>query len=915
MKIQRFSDTPLLLKVGFPPAFALLMLSAVAAVTLCSQERETRVLAGIVGNGSLQSKIAMDAQRLTVANGTLYQVLTTQAAGGSAADAQAQLLEVLHQTEAVKENLQALQPSLSPRQRLSFAAVFKDLADYQGAIEVVRSMLGVDFNTAAAFIRPFEANYARMTATLNDASGQFAIASMNNARASALVARLIALLTISFVGATLLVVAAVAWVIVLSVKRTVTDISEATEMLAQGQNDLDLERLRRADEFGAIVRSLTVFRENQFKIIALRHERETLEARQERVLRMMTVLSETTEATLRSESREKLFSMVCEAAALGGGFTFTNILIAEPGSNHLRVVAAAGPYADLSMAARRLRENAQGPSKTLVESAFFSKAPAISNDYLSEQRHSAFYEMVCSTGAKSGAALPLMSRGEVVGCFLFMSSEQNAFNPEFIEILRRLASNVSFALEVFDYRTEREKAEARIKHLATHDSLTELPNRAAFNQLLTFSIKNARRYERKCAILFIDLDRFKLINDSLGHAAGDALLIEMAGRLRSVVRASDVVARLGGDEFMILLNEINDRQHAEAVAHHLLSAFSTPMILCGHECRVTASIGIAIFPDDGDDEQTLMKNADIAMYLAKAEGKNDVRFFSRDIKTQSIDRLKIENSLQHAVERDELCLHYQPKLDVLTGQVAGVEALVRWKHPELGFLSPVQFIPVAEETGLIVAIGRWVLNTACVQNMEWQRAGLPPISMAINVSPRQFSDENLLQHIDDALAKSGMDPKFLQIEITESMVMLNVDRAIRVLDAIQSRGVRLAIDDFGTGYSSMSMLKRFPIDTIKIDRSFVRDLPDNSEDKAIAQAIINMGKALGLTIVAEGVETFEQDAFLREHACDEIQGFLFSKPRPNEEITQLLKIMLVQPEDSPRQFQSSPIELPQSATI
>jgi predicted signal transduction protein with EAL and GGDEF domain len=316
------------------------------------------------------------------------------------------------------------------------------------------------------------------------------------------------------------------------------------------------------------------------------------------------------------------------------------------------------------------------------------------------------------------------------------------------------------------------------------------------------------------------------------------LLVEIAARANGVVRASDVVARLGGDEFVVLLNEISGSEQAVAVAHTLLTAFSKPMDLSGHECRVTASIGIAMFPDDGTDEQTLMKNADIAMYLAKAEGKNDVKLFSPEIETQSIDRLEIESNLRRALERDELVLHYQPKVDVMSGKIAGVEALLRWHHPTLGLLQPIKFIPLAEETGLIVTIGRWVLNTACAQNMAWQRAGLPPISMAVNVSPRQFSDEHLLSYIDSALDSSGLDPKLLQIEITESMVMLNVDRAIKVLDAIQSRGVRLAIDDFGTGFSSMSALKRFPIDTIKIDRSFVRDLPDSSEDKAISEAII-----------------------------------------------------------------------------
>jgi EAL domain-containing protein (putative c-di-GMP-specific phosphodiesterase class I) len=296
-----------------------------------------------------------------------------------------------------------------------------------------------------------------------------------------------------------------------------------------------------------------------------------------------------------------------------------------------------------------------------------------------------------------------------------------------------------------------------------------------------------------------------------------------------------------------------------------------------------------MFPDDGSDVHTLTKNADMAMYLAKEDGKNDFRFFTKDVKMQSIERLKLEACLRHALDRNQLALHYQPKVDLATGQITGVEALLRWTHPERGVLPPAQFIPLAEETGLIVPIGRWVLMEACAQNMAWQRRGLRPIAMAVNLSPRQFVDENLLHDIDEALKASNMPPMLLQLEVTESMVMRNVPRAIRVLDAIHSRGIRLAIDDFGTGYSSMSLMKQFPIDTIKIDRSFVRDLPQDAEDQAIAQAIISMGKALGMTVVAEGVETTEQEAFLRNHACDEMQGFLFSEPLPPEQLADLLR--------------------------
>jgi len=297
-----------------------------------------------------------------------------------------------------------------------------------------------------------------------------------------------------------------------------------------------------------------------------------------------------------------------------------------------------------------------------------------------------------------------------------------------------------------------------------------------------------------------------------------------------------------------------------------------------------------MYPSDGTDLQTLTKNADMAMYLAKADGKNGFRFFTREIKTQSIEHLKLETALRRALERDQFTLHYQPKVDIATGQITGLEALLRWTHPELGMLSPMQFIPLAEETGLIVPIGRWVLKQACAQNMAWQRLGLGPVTMAVNLSPRQFSDQHLLRDIDEALAASRMSPELLQLEITESMVMHNVSRAVKVLNAIRSRGIRLAIDDFGTGYSSMSLMKQFPIDTIKIDRSFVRDLPRDSEDRAIARAIIGMGKALGMTVVAEGVETTEQRGFLRDHACDEMQGFLFSMPLPAERLADLLML-------------------------
>ncbi|MDO8396192.1 MAG: EAL domain-containing protein [Bradyrhizobium sp.] len=628
-----------------------------------------------------------------------------------------------------------------------------------------------------------------------------------------------------------------------------------------------------------------------FGLDVLKHdaERTAAEMHKERFARQLAALGATNEAITRATTREELFRRVCEAAVLGGNFASTIIALARSDSELLEVVAVAGPGRD-SILDIRLSTHAHLPEgQGITGIAMRTRQPCISNDYLADfANNSLFHKRATARAIMSGAALPLMHGGEAFGALLFLSRERNTFTLELTQLLQRLADNVAFALENFDRADAKMLADQRIEYLASHDSLTDLPNRESFNQLLHFAIESARRQERKLAVLFIDLDRFKIINDSLGHDAGDRLLTEIGGRLRRSVRACDVVARLGGDEFVIILEDVAGREDVEGVARGLLRCLSEPIQLNGHECHVTASIGVAIYPLDGADIQSLTGNADTAMYLVKGDCKDGFRFFSRDARIQPIERLTMETNLRHAVERNELLLHYQPKVNLITSEVTGVEALLRWRHPDGTMVSPGDFIPLAEETGLIVPIGRWVLVEACLQNMAWQHEGARPVSMAVNLSPRQFVDERLFQDIDEALAVSGMSPSLLQLEVTESMVMQNVARAVRVLDAIENRGIHIAIDDFGTGYSSMSLMKQFPIDTIKIDRSFVRDLAHDLEDQAIAQAIISMGKALGMTVVAEGVETVEQQAFLRGHACDEMQGYLFSKPVPPGGITELL---------------------------
>jgi diguanylate cyclase (GGDEF)-like protein/PAS domain S-box-containing protein len=437
--------------------------------------------------------------------------------------------------------------------------------------------------------------------------------------------------------------------------------------------------------------------------------------------------------------------------------------------------------------------------------------------------------------------------------------------------------------------TERKRTEQQINYMATHDILTGLPNRLMFSQLLNQAIRSAQRHKRQLAVLFIDLDSFKTINDALGHEAGDRLLKEMARRFKRSLRAEDVVGRLGGDEFVILTEEVDELSQIANVAQKILANTIQPMSLQGEECRVTASIGISIYPGDGTDEQTLIKNADMAMYFAKEEGKNNYQFYSKDIQSLSNRRFSIETNLRRALERNELSLKYQAKVDFKTGMITGVEALLRWKNTSIGLITPTQFIPVAEETGLIVPIGRWVMKTACAQNVAWQREGLPPICMAVNLSLRQLMDENLLKDIQAALDESGMSPKLLELEITESMVMENPAHMITVLTDIKKLGVRLAIDDFGTGYSSLAQIKNFPIDTLKVDRSFIRNLSQDSENQSITKAIITMGKNLSLTVVAEGVETQEQKDFLSGLICDEMQGFHFSKPIAPDQFAVLLR--------------------------
>jgi len=493
-----------------------------------------------------------------------------------------------------------------------------------------------------------------------------------------------------------------------------------------------------------------------------------------------------------------------------------------------------------------------------------------------------------------------LRRGEVE--FITLESEHRRKDGSSYPVEARLHLSAHGGSPVFvaiiQDITERKQFEARLRHQATHDALTGLPNRALFHEILSRAMAHATHNETLIAILFLDLDGFKNINDALGHEYGDLLLKEMARRLTTtlrqedlIVRSEDLVARQGGDEFTVLVQDITSVHSIINIAERLLAAVARPFLAHGHEMYVTASIGITVYPFDDLDREDLLRNADVAMYKAKQAGKNTFQFYAASMSAQITERRAIENGLRHALDNGEFVLHYQPQMDLRSGRVVGAEALIRWQHPERGLIAPDLFISIAEESGLIVPVGEWVLRTACQQSRAWQNLGLPALRVAVNLSGRQFRERDLSALVARVLKDTGLDatPEYLELEVTESILMEDMEKAIETLKALHDMGLHLAIDDFGTGYSSLNYLRRFPINTLKIDQSFVRDITYNSDDAAIATVIITLGHSLGHTVMAEGVETEEQLAFLRKAQCDEIQGYYYGKPMPADVMEQWLR--------------------------
>ena len=559
---------------------------------------------------------------------------------------------------------------------------------------------------------------------------------------------------------------------------------------------------------------------------------------------------------------------------------FGSVLLLDKDGSHLRHGGAPSLAKDYTTAIDGI---AVGPKVGSCGTAVYRREPVIVADIMQDPLWEDYRQVVAPFGYRSCWSTPILShQGAVLGVFAMYSMTVR----EPTEAETRL---IDFTTRIAGIAIERKLAEDQIHFMANHDVLTGLPNRALLEDRLSQALLYAQRYDRWVTVVFIDLDNFKLVNDTLGHNAGDVLLKTVANRMVECVRSTDTVVRLGGDEFVIVL--FDQPTNADLISETLQkirAAIAEPVHLGRHRLRATASIGIANYPKDGTSPDQLLANADAAMYRAKEFGRDNFQFYAPEFNTRAHEKFVLQEELRNALARSEFTLLYQPQVDLRSGDVFAVEALLRWKHPTRGMVAPDTFIPTAEETGLIVPIGDWVLHEACRQNKAWQDAGLSPLTVCVNVSARQFREPNLIGRVVNALRDSGLEARYLELEVTESLIMQDVELAVATMNALQNLGVQISIDDFGTGYSSLSALKTFPVARLKIDRSFIKDLAADENDQAVASAVISLGQNLHLRVIAEGVETDDQVAFLRKNNCDEMQGYHFSKPVSAQGIEKLL---------------------------
>ena len=678
-------------------------------------------------------------------------------------------------------------------------------------------------------------------------------------------------------------------------------IAEPADLI--GRTDLDLLPAEFAQKFfadeQAIVRSgkpMIDKEEHFFKTwilttkVPLRNERNE-------IFGLVGVSRDITERKLADALREgqaQILEMIAMSAPLADvlerlvllmesqftGITGAVLLVDEEKGDRLRFGAAPSLPDAYAKGVDGLPIGAKGGSSG---AAAYRREAVVAADITTDPLWEDYRALAAEHAIRSCWSTPILShQSAVLGVFALYSKE--ARRPT--EAERRL---IDVATRVAGIAIERKLAEARIHFMANHDALTGLPNRTLLEDRLTQAVLHAQRNDRRVTVLFVDLDNFKLVNDSLGHNAGDELLRTIAARMVRCVRATDTVVRLGGDEFVVVLSDqAKTAGSISDTVHKIQAVIAEPIRLQDHDLRVTSSVGIASYPVDGVDAGALMANADAAMYRAKEVGRDNFQFYSPELNTKIHGKFLLQEELRNAVARSEFVLHYQPQVELSTGRVFAVEALVRWRHPKLGMVPPVKFIPMAEETGLIVPIGDWVLREACRQNKAWRNAGLPPLVVSVNVSARQFRERDLVNRVARALKESGLEAKYLELELTESLIMQDIELAVATMKELRGLGLQLSIDDFGTGYSSLSALKTFPVARLKIDKSFIDGLLADENDRAVAGAVISLGQTLNMRVIAEGVETEAQAALLRDFKCDEMQGYLFSKPLPAEGIQDLL---------------------------
>jgi len=609
-------------------------------------------------------------------------------------------------------------------------------------------------------------------------------------------------------------------------------------------------------------------------------ERKLQQEKIDRLNRVRIVLSGINSAIVRMRERNELFGEVCRIAVSEGKFMLARVIELE--ANGLAQISATSESTASPLFQEVLDEYNSNPgrSQSLIAHALRTGQPLISNDVANDPR---IPERVALTkkGNYALALLPLIVEKRVAGAVVLRAYETGMFDDDERRLLLELVGNLSFALELMD-------KQKRLDRLAYYDALTDLPNRALLHDRIGHAMARADRGQTLLAVMFLDLDHFKEINDRLGHAVGDEVLREVARRVQCCLRSTDTVGRLGGDEFTVLLEDIHHIEEISTVALKILDAFTKPLEVGGRELHLSTSIGITLYPDDNKDAGTLLKNADIAMYQAKREGRNNFQFFAREMSARIARQADLRDRLRHALERKEFALHYQPQVRVTNGQITGVEALLRWTDAELGSVSPELFIPVAEEMGLIIPLGDWVLREACRQCKTWLDAGLGPLRVAVNLSPHQFRQRMLAERVGEILGETGLPGSCLEIEITEGVVMRNAETAVKILTELNQLGVQIAIDDFGTGYSSLAYLQRFPVHVLKVDQSFVQAIRSRTDHAPIVNTVIQLAKLMGLKALAEGVETAEQHDYLRARGCDAFQGYLFSEPQPAEQMGELL---------------------------